>query len=118
MKKITAIILVCLLVSCTAQKETVPDEFCADVAINIGGKEYLAIYEKRYQSDRLVFSSPDNLKGLDLTLQSGIVTVKIKDTVFESETLSRMFDFLPVLENGTKILGNREYTIYNIRGVT
>lgn len=117
MKRIILIMLVFLLASCGAAEEKISDEFCADVFIDIGGREYLAAYEKRNEFDKLTFVSPENLAGLDLTLQNGVVTVKMGETFFESVSLSKMFDFLPVTGNETKTMGNREYTIDNIRGV-
>ncbi len=106
-----------LLMSCSTAEEKVPDEFYADILIDIGGREYSAAYEKRNGFDKLMFASPENLSGLELVLKNGVTTVKIGETVFESETFSGMFDFLPVAGNETKTKGNREYTIYNIRGV-
>lgn len=109
--------LVFLLVSCGTAEEKIPDEFNADILIDIGGREYSAVYEKRNDYDKLIIVSPENLTGLTLTLHGGVVDVEIGETVFESTSLAGMFDFLPVSGNETKTIGNREYTIYNVRGV-
>ena len=116
MKKIILILLVFLFASCTVAEEKIPDEFYADIAVDIGGKEYLATYEKRDEFDKLTFVSPENLAGVTLTLLGERVTVQNGETVFESASLVRIFDFLPILSGGSKTVGNREYTIYNIRG--
>lgn len=119
MKKIfTVFILLFVLSSCGGEaEETLPLEYDADISISIGEKEYAAIYGKRNGFDKLTFVSPESFVGLTLTLQGGIATVKMGDMTFESESLARMFDFLPIAAEGTKNAGNREYRIYNIRGL-
>lgn len=119
MKKIFAIfLLLFVLSSCGGEvEETLPLEYDADISINIGEKEYTAIYGKRNGVDKLTFVSPESLAGLTLTLQGGIATVTMGDMTFESKLLAAMFDFLPITAVGTKNAGNREYRIYNIRGL-
>ena len=110
---ILTFILLIFLSSCSKSKSvpTVPDEFTADVVITVNGTECRAIYEKRADGDRLVFSTPESLCGIDLTLKDGITTVKVGDISFASETLSAAFDFLPVTKSGEKTVGTRKYKI-------
>ena len=121
MKKffVVLIVLLCLF-SCKEQPnntDTIPDEFNADVKILINGREYAAVYEKRNLSDRLVFSYPERLEGLCILLSDGVCTVTMGDVSFESESFKLMFDFLPVISECEKTVGDRMYKIYDIRGV-
>ncbi|MBQ4556310.1 MAG: hypothetical protein IJA60_01515 [Clostridia bacterium] len=112
MKRIVVIFLALCLVSCgKVQKDTLPAEFDAAVNISAVGTEYAAIYEKRAEYDRLVFSAPEHLKGLELILHSGVTTVTMGNTSFESECFNMAFDFLPVTGNEVKNIGNRQYVI-------
>ncbi len=112
MKKIFILFcLLFLLCSCTAEEAAFPDEFDADVEVRIGEKIYTAIYEKRLDSDTLIFVSPENLSGLTFALSGGIVTATVGETTLESDSFKAVFDFLPVTEFGTKSVGDREYTI-------
>ncbi len=117
MKKLFAIFLIFVFSSCAKAEECLPNEYDADISICIGTREYTATYEKRNAFDRLVFVSPSSLSGLDLTLSSGSLTVKMEDMTFRGDALSGFFDFLPIEAEGEKSVGSRKYTIYNIRGV-
>ena len=116
MKKPTFILALILLIffpSCTKSESisTVPDEFTADIVISVNETDCCAIYEKRVDCDRLVFSTPESLCGIELILKDGITTAKVGNISFESETLSAAFDFLPVTKSEEKTVGTRKYKI-------
>lgn len=119
MKKIlTVLLLVLFLGACgTVKEDSLPSEFDASLSIAADGTLYEAVYQKREESDRLVFSSPEHLKGLELSLAGDVCTVTMGDVSFESENFSAAFDFLPISAEGEKTVGGREYKIYEIRGV-
>lgn len=112
LKRIFVLLLALCLASCDeVQEEKLPAEFDAAVQISADGTLYEAVYEKRADFDRLVFSLPERLSGLDITLRDGITTVTMGDISFESETLGAAFDFLPITGSTVKTVGSREYKI-------
>lgn len=117
MKKLIPIIISLMLVSCKADVPAPPAEFDASVSITADGTQYEAVYEKRRESDTLTFSSPEHLSGLTLTLSGGVCAVAIGDVSFESESFAAVFDFLPADGECEKTVGNREYKIFDVRGV-
>lgn len=117
MKNFLIFILVLLFASCKAETPMPLSQFDADISIQINGREYTAVYQKRQNTDKLIFSSPERLNGLDVSLSGGVCTVTMADVSFESESLAAMFDFLPVATECEKTVGNRQYRIYNLRGV-
>lgn len=118
LKKLIPIIISLMLVSCgAASVQKTPAEFDAAVNITACGTLYEAVYEKRTESDTLTFSSPEHMGGLALTLTDGVCTVTMGDISFESESFSAVFDFLPVDGECEKTVGNREYKIFDVRGV-
>ena len=117
MKKFILILLAVLLCSCTEAEPTAPSEFCADVSIEVSGDIYEAVYEKRSQTDRLVFSAPDAISGLELLLCDGVCTATMGDVTFTSEGFKAVFDFLPCDTECEKTVGQRKFKIYNIREI-
>ena len=112
MKKVLVLLLALCLCSCgETQTQKLPAEFDAAIQISADGTLYEAVYEKRADFDRLVFSLPEHLCGLDLTLRDGITVVTMGDISFESETLCGAFDFLPITGNAVKTGGSRVYNI-------
>ena len=117
MKKFLALLFVLVIFSCGKREEPLPDEFDAFVSIGFDGGVCEARYEKRTDCERLVLLSPDRLCGIEFTLADGVCTAKAGELSFESEHLKAVFDFLPVLSECEKTVGNREYRIYGIRGL-
>ncbi len=113
MKKIIAALLVLCLTACTAaqKQESLPREFDAAVQISSDGTIYTAVYEKRIEYDKLIFSDPEHLAGLEITLKDGVAQAKIGDLTVSSAAFGGMFDFLPVTQDETKSIGSREFKI-------
>ena len=117
MKKFILIFFAFLLSACAAPEPVLPSEFDASVSIEAGGDIYEAVYEKRMQSDRLVFSAPESLCGFELLLCDGVCTATMGDVTFNSEGFKAVFDFLPCDGECEKTVGQRKYKIYNIREI-
>ncbi len=117
MKKFLLLVLVLLLCACKAAEPSLPSEFCADISIEADGSLYEAVYEKRTESDRLVFSSPESLCGFELVRADGECRLTMGDVTFSSENFFAVFDFLPVEGECEKTAGQRKYKIYNIREI-
>ena len=112
-KSFLALFISLSLVSCGKHEavRTLPAEFDADVCMVVGKDTYKAVYEKRDGFDRLLFSEPAKLCGLELELSGNTVAVTFGDLSFESDVFSSAFDFLPVECDTVKTVGNREYRI-------
>ena len=116
MKKIAitlAILLTLALLSCSKKADVaaMPDEFIADVVISVNETDFFATYEKRADHDRLTFTAPESVCGIELTQKDGVTTAKIGDVSFESEAMNAAFDFLPITAVEEKTVGARKYKI-------